>query len=223
MTQPLDVFGDLTTECAILAKASPELSYALEVIGKPVVRRRPGGFAGLFRIIIEQQVSVPSAQAILKRIKIALDMNDTGEVMSLGVEGLRGLGLSRPKAHYVCGLAERIEHGELDLTRLPQFDDAKASLELQTIKGVGPWTAAIYLLFCEGRGDIWPPSDVALKGAFNRARADHASWSGKTTHRGKSLTQKELDAMARSWTPLRGVAAHILWTYYAHMRNRAPI
>jgi DNA-3-methyladenine glycosylase II len=90
--------------------------------------------------------------------------------------------------------------------------DEAASLYLQTIKGIGPWTAAIYLLFCEGRVDIWPPGDVALLGAYAAMRK-----------RGPKLVMKDFDARAQKWCPYRGIAAHVLWTYYAHIRGRAPI
>ena len=81
---------------------------------------------------------------------------------------------------------------------------------LIALKGVGPWTASIYLLFCEGRVDIWPPNDVALKHAYGAAA-------------GAPIEQKYLDGAAIDWAPWRGVAAHILWTFYAHLRNRTPI
>ena len=176
----------------------------------PHIRRRAGGFGGLFRIIVEQQVSVPSAQAILARCADGLAMDDPEAVRAGGVEALRACGLSGPKARYVDGLARVVAAGDFSFDALADLDDEAASAALQSLKGVGPWSAAIYLLFCEGRIDIWPARDVALKAAYGAAS-------------GAAVEQADLDDGADAWRPYRGVAAHILWTYYAHIRGRTPI
>lgn len=208
----LDVFGDTSEACAMLAKKDASLARALDAIEKPHIRRRPGGFQALFRIIVEQQVSVPSAQAIWARCQAGMDCADPAHALRCGEDGLKSFGLSGPKARYVSALAEHWISGELDEEKLGRLSDADASVALQKIKGVGPWTAAIYLLFCEGRVDIWPPGDVALLGAYRAARL-----------RGPEPDMKFLDGRAVKWRPYRGVAAHILWTYYAHLRGREPI
>lgn len=133
-------------------------------------------------------------------------------VLIAGEEGLKSCGLSGPKARYVIGLADVIESGDLNLKALAALDNETASRSLQSIKGIGPWTAAIYLLFCEGRIDIWPPGDVALLAAYRSARL-----------RGPLPQMKEFDEKAQKWAPNRGLAAHVLWTYYANMRGRTPI
>ncbi len=212
MTEPIDVFGDVSKACDELSARDKALARAIETIGAPHIRRRPGGFAGLFRIIVEQQVSVASAQAIWGRCQQGLDVVTPAEALKQGEAGLKTFGLSGPKARYVMCLAEAIDSGAVDLENLPDLDDANASVTLQSIKGVGPWTAAIYLLFCEGRVDIWPPGDVALLGAYKVAR-----------RYGRKPVMKELDGKSSNWSPWRGVAAHTLWTYYAHIRNRTPI
>jgi DNA-3-methyladenine glycosylase II len=212
MTNRLDVFGDTSAACAALAKKDAGLARALAAIGSPHIRRRPGGFEALFRIIVEQQVSVPSAQAIWARCQAGMDCADPDHALRHGEAGLRSFGLSTPKARYVTALADHWRAGGLSEESLAAMPDAEAALALQKIKGVGPWTAAIYLLFCEGRADIWPPGDVALLGAWRAARL-----------RGPEPDMKTLDARAAKWAPYRGVAAHILWTFYAHLRGRAPI
>jgi DNA-3-methyladenine glycosylase II len=209
--QRIDVFDDVARPCAALARRDPALKAALAAIGRPHIRRRPGGFEGLFRIIVEQQVSVPSAQAIWGRCAARFAPMNAAAVAAAGEDGLRALGLSGPKARYVIALAETVACGALDFADLGP-DGASAQRALETIRGVGPWTAAIYLLFCEGRVDIWPPGDVALQHAHGAA----SGRSGKTPG-------PELDARAETWSPYRGVAAHILWTYYAHLRGRRPI
>jgi len=208
----LDVFGDISGACEALADKDKALAHALGAIEKPYIRRRPGGFEALFRIIVEQQVSVASAQAIWARCLENVDPMHPRSALDQGEEGLRACGLTGAKARYVFGLARMVEEGGLDLENLPALDDAAASQVLQTIKGIGPWTAAIYLLFCEGRVDIWPPGDVALLGAYKAARL-----------RGPKPTMQTLDGNAKKWAPYRGLAAHILWTYYAHIRGRTPI
>lgn len=206
----IDVFTDVGAAARALSKRDPALKSAAAAIGKPHIRRRDGGFAGLFRIIVEQQVSVPSAQAIWKRCLAGAECASPEAVARLGEDGLKRLGLSTPKARYVLGLAQAADMGRIDFAALPALDDMAAMQALTALKGVGPWTASIYLLFCEGRVDIWPPCDVALKHAYNAAS-------------GLALDQKTLDRIAAGWSPWRGVAAHILWTYYAQLRGRTPI
>lgn len=206
----IDVFSDVSPALRALSRKDPALRRAAKAIGKPHIRRREGGFEGLFRIIVEQQVSVPSAQAIWGRCLASLECASPAAVSAHGEDGLKALGLSTPKARYVIGLADAVSGGAIDLDALARLDNDEAMKSLTSVKGVGPWTASIYLLFCEGRVDIWPPSDVALKHAYNAAGNDE-------------LDQKTLDSRAAAWAPWRGVAAHILWTYYAHLRGRTPI
>ncbi len=206
----IDIFSDVSRQSSALAKKDKGLGRAVAAIGAPHIRRRPGGFEGLFRIIVEQQVSVPSAQAIWKRCADKFDCTSTAALARVGETGLKQMGLSTPKARYVVGLAAAIDGGLFDPVKISKLDDQAAAAALTSIRGVGPWTAAIYLLFCEGRVDIWPRNDVALKHAYNAAAK-------------VGFSQSQLDAAAAGWTPWRGVAAHILWTYYAHLRGRAPI
>ena len=208
----LNVFGDVSGPCAELAAKNRTLARALGAIGAPHIRRRPGGFEGLFRIIVEQQVSVPSAQAIWGRCRAGLDPVTPDGALALGAEGLKAFGLSAPKARYVLCLAEALQDGALDFDEVAGLDNDAASAALQSVTGVGPWSAGIYLLFCEGRIDIWPPGDVALLAAYKAAQ-----------HRGPATNMARLDARAQKWAPHRGLAAHILWTYYAHIRGRKPI
>ena len=206
----IDVFSDVSAATRALARRDAALKRAGAAIGAPHIRRREGGFQGLFRIIVEQQVSVPSAQAIWKRCNEGVDCLSPAAVAALGPEGLRALGLSTPKARYVAGIAEAASRGAIDFSGLASLSDDEAMAALVALKGVGPWTASIYLLFCEGRVDIWPPNDVALKHAYGAAS-------------GATVAQKALDEKAAGWTPWRGVAAHVLWTFYAQLRGRTPI
>ena len=202
----------LQKQARALASRDGGLARALEIIGKPHVRRRPGGFSGLLRIIVEQQVSVPSAQALLKRLYDAHPEPQPDVFAELADEGFRALGFSRPKARYARALGAAVRAGDFCFEALAPLSDEDAMAALTALKGIGPWSAAIYLLFCEGRLDLWPPGDVALQAAYQAA-------AGLETR----PSSAELDGLADGWAPHRGVAAHILWTYYAHMRGRAPI
>ncbi|MEM1191852.1 MAG: DNA-3-methyladenine glycosylase 2 family protein [Pseudomonadota bacterium] len=207
-----DIFGDVTAPCRLLAERDSALATALAAIRVPHIRKRPEGFAALFRIIVEQQVSVASAQAIWSRCRAGVKPLTAARVLALGEEHLRTLGLTRQKAHYVHCLAEAVKARRFSFAAVARADDDAARLLLTTLKGVGPWSAGIYLLFCEGRVDIWPPGDIAMEHAYAHAAG---------------LPEKPSSAMlndiAEGWAPWRGLAAHILWTYYAHIRQRDPI
>ena len=211
------VFGDTSAACATLAQKEPILAHALDAIGAPHIRRRPGGFEALFRIIVEQQVSVASAQAIWKRCRGGVKPLTPGAAIAAGEDGLRACGLSGPKIRYVLALADAMQRGDFDPAAVAALSDDDALAALQALKGIGPWTAAIYLLFCEGRIDVWPAGDVALLAAWRDARA------GVGKARGPQPKMAGFDARAARWAPHRGLAAHILWTYYAHIRGRTPI
>lgn len=214
---PIDAFGDVSAACKELARREDILAHAINTIGAPHIRRRPGGFEALFRIIVEQQVSVPSAQAIWARCLKGVAPLTPHAALKVGEDGLRACGLSRPKARYVLALADAMATKQFDPSQLCELDNDQASATLQELKGIGPWTAAIYLLFCEGRVDIWPKGDVALLAAWRGARIG----AGKA--RGPQPAMAGLDARANRWAPFRGVAAHVLWTYYAHIRGRTPV
>ena len=208
----MNIFGDVEKPCRALARKDPALATALRAIRVPHIRKRPDGFPALFRIIVEQQVSVASAQAIWARCKAGVKPVTPTHVLSLGEEHLRSLGLTRQKAHYVSCLAGDIRARRLSLPAVARADDEDARALLTSVKGIGPWTAGIYLLFCQGRVDIWPPGDIALEHAYAHAAGLDAKPNSDS-----------LNEIAHDWAPWRGLAAHILWTYYAHVRGRDPI
>src|SRR5262249_15445868 len=123
--------------------------------------------------------------------------------LDLGVAGLRSLGLTRQKAAYCIHLAEEIRAGRLNLMKVARMDDAKAHAALTRIKGIGPWTAGIYLLMALRRPDIWPAGDMALSRTVRRIKGLRGDPSGPRMH-----------AIARAWRPYRSVAARILWRHY---------
>lgn len=191
---------------ACLAELDPALAVLHAALPPFAWRTRPGGFAGLARMIVDQQVSTQSAAAIWARVEAGL-----GEVTSESVlghaEGLAGLGLSGPKIRYLLALAQAERDGRIDFLVLPTLDDEAATRALTAQLGIGRWTAEVYLMFCEGRPDLFPAADIALQEALRVAdRAD------------LRLPEKALYARAHLWRPHRSTAAHLLWAAYRAIR-----
>ena len=197
---------------AAFAGDHPPLARALDAVGAPHIRKRTGGFQGVFRIIVEQQVSVASADAIWGRCRKQLRVASAKAILATEDAALAACGLSGPKIRYVKAAAAAFVEGEVTPAKLRKLDDDAAMERLVAIKGVGPWTAAIYLMFCEGRVNLWPPGDVALQTAYQ-----HAAQLSERPN------AKALDADAEKWRPYRSLAAHILWTYFAHLKGRKPV
>jgi DNA-3-methyladenine glycosylase II len=171
-------------------------------------RSRPGGAGALMRKIIEQQVSVASAAAIWGRMETGLSGQVTSEaVLRLDEATLRSFGLSGQKVRYVGEIARAEIEGRIDFARLGALPEDEALAQLTAIKGVGLWTAEVYLLMCEGRTDAFPAGDLALQEAWREA-------AGLQTR----PAEKALRAMAEPWRPWRGVAAHLLWADYVARR-----
>ena len=194
-----------------LTARDARLSRIVERHGPPPLWARPRGFATLVRIILEQQVSLASAAALFKRLERALDGGVTpAAVRAAGAPGLQALGLTWQKAGYVHDLAERVTSGTLPLATLGRLADDEAAALLTGIRGVGPWTASIYLLMALRRPDVWPPGDLALHKALERLCG-----------RWRVPTSEEACALARRWQPWRAVAARILWHGYLSDRKLA--
>lgn len=182
--------------------------------GDPPLRRRASGLEGLARIVIGQQVSIASANAIWTRFSAAVPAM-TGEAIShASDETLTAAGLSGPKRRTLRAIAEAIAAG-LDLDRLATADEDEVRAALTAISGIGPWSADIYLMFCLGRADAFAPGDLALQIAAGMAYRD-----------GERLSADDLTDLAEAWRPWRSVAARLLWAYYAamkHPKSGAPI
>ena len=186
-----------------LAKVEPAFAAGLARHGYPAPRIRDRGHQTLLRTVIGQQVSVASANAIWKRLEDAVGA-DLDPVVLAGApdEMLRGCGLSRQKIGYVKSLAELVAGGEIDLFDLPP-DDEEAIAALTRIKGIGRWSAEIYLLFAEGRGDIWPAGDLAVQEEV-----------GQLMGLPERPSEKAVREIARKWSPHRGAAAIFTWHHY---------
>lgn len=186
-----------------LAGVEPAFAAALAIHGAPAPRISAPGHATLLRTIVGQQVSVHAAAAIWKRLEALLGPGLPPEaLLATSDEALRAVGLSRQKIAYAKSLAELVATGTLDLARLPEDDEA-AIAELVRIKGIGRWSAEIYLLFAEGRPDIWPAGDLAVQIGV-----------GRLMGLAERPSEKQVRQIAEGWRPHRGAAAIFTWHHY---------
>jgi DNA-3-methyladenine glycosylase II len=206
--------ADLDHAIARLIDADPRFDAVLARAGRPPLRRRADGFAGLASIVVSQQLSTASAKAIWERLNQAFDPFDHSAVLRARATRLARAGLSAPKIRALKAIAKAIDRGDLDLPALVDKPAEEAHAALTAVHGIGPWTADIYLLFCLGHADAWPAGDLALQEATRLVLAL------KTRP-----TVKEMGPLAEAWRPWRGAAACMLWTYYrtAKQRDGAPI
>jgi len=193
----------LARAASAVALIDEDMAYILKVHGTPPLWARKPGFITLLRIILEQQVSLVSAEAMYTRLTNNIDPLTPQAVLAAGESFLRSFGITRQKSSYFINVAGAIQSGDLDLEILGGESDESAIEKLTSVKGIGPWTAKIYLLMALCRPDIWPVGDVALATAVK-------SLKGLQTR----PTQPELSVIAESWRPYRATAARMLWHYY---------
>jgi DNA-3-methyladenine glycosylase II len=195
--------ADLDRAIKALVKQDRRLRPILAATGMPALRKREPGFAGLARIVVGQQLSTASANAIWNRLSDAYDPFHHDSIGRATAARLGKLGLSAAKIKTLKLLAKEIRSARLDLEGLGELDADTAHKILTALHGVGPWTADVYLLFCLGHSDAWPAGDLALQDAV-RVGLDLES----------RPTTKEMIALAEVWRPFRGAAAHLWWAYY---------
>jgi DNA-3-methyladenine glycosylase II len=186
-----------------LSEHDPDLRKVLLDLGPPPMWLREPGFPTLVHIILEQQVSLASARAAFNRLVAAISPLTPERFLELDDVSLKVIGFSRQKTTYTRHLAELIIQGSLDLDRLSTMDDMQARSDLLQVKGIGPWTADIYLLMALRRPDVWPSGDLALVSAVQSVK--------RLPNRPSS---DQLDEIGQRWRPWRAVAARILWHYY---------
>ena len=204
---PCPTAQDIEAARTWLGEHDPILGRAHACVPRFDWRARAGGFAGLVQLITEQQVSTASAAAIWARVVAGLGEVTAERVLEHDEAGLKAYGLSTPKARYTLGVAAAHVGRTVDLEALSALDDEAAIAALVSLKGIGRWTAEVYLLFCEGRLDAFPAGDLALQEAVRVLE-------GADTR----LNEKALYARAEAWKPYRGVATHLLWDYYLGRR-----
>jgi len=206
---------DVRTGVRALRRKCAILRHAHDIAGDPPLRRREPGFEGLARIIVGQQLSIASAAAIWGRFEEALRPLNAAKVLAAPDELLRAAGLSGGKIKTLRAISTAVNSGQLDLDALETAPELIVHESLRQVSGIGPWTADIYLMFCLGRADAFAPGDLALQIA--------AAIAAK---RGDRLSLGELEELAETWRPWRGVAARLLWAYYAAVKAQksgAPV
>lgn len=195
--------ANLDLACRALARVDAALGAIYRQHGAPPLWRRRPGFRTLIRIVLEQQVSLASGRAALRRIESAYGRASARSLACAGETGLRSVGLTRQKARYCALLAEASLAGDLDLRRVARASDEEAMGLLTAFTGVGRWTAEVYLLMALGRPDVWPAGDLALVKAVTAAKA-----------LGQRPDETAMRSIADPWRPYRAVAARMLWQDY---------
>ena len=164
---------------------------------------RPKGFKGICALVIEQQISVKAAESIKKRVFNLMESVNAESFLQLNKNLLREAGLSRPKINYLTGVAEQESSEQFSFDDLEKMSDEDARKSLESMKGIGSWTADCYLMACLGRQDIWPVGDIGLQEGVRRL---------------KDLKERpnveDMTCLAREWRPFRSVAANLLWADY---------
>jgi DNA-3-methyladenine glycosylase II len=192
-----------------LSALDPVMERLVAVAGRPKLRQRLADFPGLASIIVSQQLSTASAGAIFGRLAAALEGPTPTALVKSDDALLRQCGLSAGKIATLRACAAAIAAGTLDFDVLRSGDAESAAAVLTSIKGIGPWTADVFLLFCLGHADAWPAGDLALQEAVRLALDLSARPDAKT-----------MSVHAARWRPWRGIAAHVLWAYYGHIKQR---
>ena len=174
----------------------------------PHRKRREEGFEALISIVVSQQLSVAAADTIFGRVKDKVVPFTPEQVLAAEAEMLRACGLSAPKRKHMKSIASAIVDGSLDLKRLRNMHDDDARTHLTAVKGIGPWTADIYLMSSLGRADVWPVADVGLQAAIHRA-----------LNMRKRPNEKQMEKLSQNWRPYRTVVARTFWIHEDGIRR----
>lgn len=182
------------------------LKTIIDTHGHPVIQQRAEGFAAMCHIILEQQVSIASAQACYLKIQKALGEVTPGNITNASDETLRSCGVSRQKTIYLKDLAQKVISGVLDFASFRSKTEAEVRSELLAIKGVGNWSVEVYLMFCLQSEDIIPLGDIAVKNTIIELYGPHSP--------------EAMEMLSQNWKPYRSMATYILWHHYLSIRNR---
>lgn len=208
-SQVIETLDDIEVGMRALKRKCPHMRRAASLAGIPPLRRNVGGFEGLARIVVGQQVSVAAANAIWARVAAGVAPMTPERMAALSEAALRACGLSRPKIATLGKLAAHLADGGDWLPELAAAPDDEVRARLIALPGIGPWTADIYLMFCLGRADGFAPGDLALQIAAQRLLGLEA----------RPSPDELAEIAAARWRPWRGVAARMLWAYYAYEKR----
>lgn len=200
--------AEIEAACQILAGRNDGLARAFSDCGTPDWRARPLSYEMLASLVAYQQISVLAAANIWARVEAYLGEVTAPKMLAAPDEGLRGCGLSRPKIAHMKSIAAAVE-GSLDLPGLANASLEDARKALLNVKGIGPWTAELVVLYALGQKDAFPPGDVGLMESYRRLVRDETR-----------LSSQAFSELAEGWQPYRGVAAHLLWAWLHFDRAR---
>lgn len=204
----IETDADVARGVRALRRRCPVMRKVYKATGMPPLRRRAPGFEGLIRIVVGQQVSVASANAIWARCEDIIQPLAAARVAELSDDDFRACGLSRPKMRTLRAVADAVLSGDLELDRAADLPEDAFRAALMRVSGIGPWTADVFEMFCVGRPDVFAPGDLALQVA-----AQHAF----------DLEQRpaadQMLELAEAWRPWRAVSARLLWAYYAVLKQ----
>jgi DNA-3-methyladenine glycosylase II len=204
--------ADLVVAATELAARDNELRQILHTHGPPPLWARPASFSTLIRIILEQQVSLASAASMFARLRQQIVPFQPQRFLELGDSGLKALGLTRQKSSYCLHLAESIVEKRINLSRLARMSDEAAKASLVQLRGIGSWSADVYLLMALRRPDAWPAGDLALALAMANVK-----------QLGSTPRFEEMERLAENWRPFRAVAARMLWQHYLARRAERSV
>lgn len=193
----------LVAACRTLAEQDEDLAFIFRRFGVPPMWAREPGFATLIHIVLEQQVSVASAKSAFDKLVKSIGILTPENLLQLNDAELKAAGFSRQKSGYARGLAKAILEEKIDLNGLKNLPDAEVKARLKTIRGIGDWTADIYLLMALRRADVMPKGDLAL----------HVAWQKLKNLERRPLSDEFL-SIAERWKPFRAAAARLLWHFY---------
>ncbi|MFT5471213.1 MAG: DNA-3-methyladenine glycosylase II [Verrucomicrobiales bacterium] len=194
---------DIQTAVVSIGRADPDVARSAKLIGYPKARNRKPGFETLMGIVIGQQVSVAAGASIRAKLASTVEPLTPEVFLSTSESKLRSAGLSGRKVEYGLGLAEAMANGKLGTRRLNRMDDEEAIAEITQIRGLGRWSAEIYLMFALRRPDIWPAEDLAVAEALRRLKGLE-----------NRPERTESEALVESWRPFRSAGALFLWHFY---------
>jgi DNA-3-methyladenine glycosylase II len=189
-----------------LLEKEPIFQKIIDHYGLPLITTREQGFPSLVHLILEQQVSIASAQASYDKLKNNFGAILPSNLCNLSLEEFRFVGISKQKASYIVNLAEKILQKELDIASWNNLPEEQAYKELTSLKGIGRWTAEVYLMFCLQKKDVFPVGDIAVQ---------HTMRDFFETE-----TKEEMEIYAEKWKPFRSLATYLLWHWYLGKRNR---
>lgn len=212
MTDRIKNESDIEFALEKLTELDPALIPIINSVDHVPLRLSKDGVVGLAKIVTSQLISRAAADAIWLRIETELgDLNET-TILSQSEDELMALGLSRAKAKTFRTIAQASLNGDISFIELSRLPADKALKELMSLKGIGRWSAEVYLMFCCGHYDFFPAGDIALRSA-----------AGEIFYQGERPDEKDLRTLSQRWSPYKSVAARLLWSYYAHMKNRETL